>query len=161
MATAFHNLSDYDYDSVPSGKDYRIGIAVAEWNRNITEPLLAGALEALIEHGVAQENIIVQHVPGTFELTYASAYLCEQHEVDAVIAIGCVVRGDTPHFDYICQGVSQGITQLNVDGFVPVIFGVLTTETMLQAEERAGGRHGNKGTEAAITALKMAGLRRK
>ncbi|WP_373817687.1 6,7-dimethyl-8-ribityllumazine synthase, partial [Porphyromonas loveana] len=108
-----------------------------------------------------QENIIVQHVPGTFELTYASAYLCEQHEVDAVIAIGCVVRGDTPHFDYICQGVSQGITQLNVDGFVPVIFGVLTTETMLQAEERAGGRHGNKGTEAAITALKMAGLRRK
>lgn len=160
MATAYHNLSDYDYESVPRGKDLRIGIAVAEWNHNITEPLMKGAIDTLLEHGVSADNIIVQHVPGTFELTYASAYLAEQHEVDAVIAIGCVVRGDTPHFDYICQGVTQGITQLNVDGFVPVIFGVLTTETMLQAEERAGGKHGNKGTEAAVTALKMAGLER-
>lgn len=160
MATAYHNLSDYDYESVPCGKDLRIGIAVAEWNRNITEPLMKGAIDTLLEHGVSADNIIVQHVPGTFELTYASAYLAEQHEVDAVIAIGCVVRGDTPHFDYICQGVTQGITQLNVDGFVPVIFGVLTTETVLQAEERAGGKHGNKGTEAAVTALKMAGLER-
>ncbi|WP_304298300.1 6,7-dimethyl-8-ribityllumazine synthase [Porphyromonas gulae] len=160
MATAYHNLSDYDYESVPSGKGLRIGIAVAEWNRNITEPLMKGAIATLLKHDVTEEDIIVQHVPGTFELTYASAYLAEQHEVDAVIAIGCVVRGDTPHFDYICQGVTQGITQLNVDGFVPVIFGVLTTETMLQAEERAGGKHGNKGTEAAVTALKMAGLRR-
>ncbi|KGL47070.1 6,7-dimethyl-8-ribityllumazine synthase [Porphyromonas gulae] len=160
MATAYHNLSDYDYESVPSGKGLRIGIAVAEWNRNITEALMKGAIATLLKHDVTEEDIIVQHVPGTFELTYASAYLAEQHEVDAVIAIGCVVRGDTPHFDYICQGVTQGITQLNVDGFVPVIFGVLTTETMLQAEERAGGKHGNKGTEAAVTALKMAGLRR-
>lgn len=158
MATAYHNLSDYE--SVPSGKGLRIGIAVAEWNRNITEALMKGAIATLLKHDVTEEDIIVQHVPGTFELTYASAYLAEQHEVDAVIAIGCVVRGDTPHFDYICQGVTQGITQLNVDGFVPVIFGVLTTETMLQAEERAGGKHGNKGTEAAVTALKMAGLRR-
>ncbi|KGO03581.1 6,7-dimethyl-8-ribityllumazine synthase [Porphyromonas gulae] len=160
MATAYHNLSDYDYESVPSGKGLRIGIAVAEWNRNITEALMKGAIATLLKHDVTEEDIIVQHVPGTFELTYASAYLAEQHEVDAVIAIGCVVRGDTPHFDYICQGVTQGITQLNVDGFVPVIFGVLTTETMLQAEERAGGKHGNKGTEAAVTVLKMAGLRR-
>lgn len=160
MATAYHNLSDYDYESVPSGKGLRIGIAVAEWNRNITEALMKGAIATLLKHDVTEEDIIVQHVPGTFELTYASAYLAEQHEVDAVIAIGCVVRGDTPHFDYICQGVTQGITQLNVDGFVSVIFGVLTTETMLQAEERAGGKHGNKGTEAAVTALKMAGLRR-
>ncbi|KGN72220.1 6,7-dimethyl-8-ribityllumazine synthase [Porphyromonas gulae] len=160
MATAYHNLSDYDYESVPSGKGLRIGIAVAEWNRNITEALMKGAIATLLKHDVTEEDIIVQHVPGTFELTYASAYLAEQHEVDAVIAIGCVIRGDTPHFDYICQGVTQGITQLNVDGFVPVIFGVLTTETMLQAEERAGGKHGNKGTEAAVTALKMAGLRR-
>lgn len=160
MATAYHNLSDYDYESVPSGKGLRIGIAVAEWNRNITEALMKGAIATLLKHDVTEEDIIVQHIPGTFELTYASAYLAEQHEVDAVIAIGCVIRGDTPHFDYICQGVTQGITQLNVDGFVPVIFGVLTTETMLQAEERAGGKHGNKGTEAAVTALKMAGLRR-
>lgn len=160
MATAYHNLSDYDYESVPSGKGLRIGIAVAEWNRNITGALMKGAIATLLKHDVTEEDIIVQHVPGTFELTYASAYLAEQHEVDAVIAIGCVIRGDTPHFDYICQGVTQGITQLNVDGFVPVIFGVLTTETMLQAEERAGGKHGNKGTEAAVTALKMAGLRR-
>ena len=160
MATAYHNLSDYDYESVPGGEGLRIGIAVAEWNRNITEPLMNGAIDTLLKHGVSADDIIVQHVPGTFELTYASAYLAEQHEVDAVIAIGCVVRGDTPHFDYICQGVTQGITQLNVDGFVPVIFGVLTTETMLQAEERAGGKHGNKGTEAAVTALKMAELKR-
>lgn len=160
MATAYHNLSEYDYDSVPNGKDFRIGIAVAEWNRNITEPLLKGAIDSLIEHGVSSQNIIVQHVPGTFELTYGSAYLCEEYEVDAVIAIGCVVRGDTPHFDYICQGVTHGITQLNIEEQIPVIFGILTTDTMLQAEERAGGKHGNKGTEAAITALKMAGLKR-
>ena len=145
------------HSEVPSAEGLRVGIAVAEWNDNITSPLLEGALSVLKTQQAAE--VTVFRVPGTFELVNASARLIDMG-VDAVIAIGCVVRGDTPHFDYICQGVTAGLSALNAQRnksgyFIPVIFGVLTTETMAQAEERAGGRLGNKGVEAAETALKM------
>lgn len=140
------------------GKGLSIGIAVAEWNSNITDRLLEGAIETLEHAGVAR--IEIMNVPGTFELTNASARLRLKGH-DAVIAIGCVVRGDTPHFDYICEGVSVGISKLNAElapqtgNYTPVIFCVLTTENMTQAEERAGGALGNKGAEAAEAAIKM------
>ncbi len=159
MSTIDHISSTY-HSEVPSGEGLHIGIAVAEWNYNITEPLLEGALEVLRRQQT--KKVTVFRVPGAFELVNASARLLEDPTVNAVIAIGCVVRGDTPHFDYICQGVTFGLSQLNatsVPGLreipAPVIFGVLTTETIEQAEERAGGRLGNKGAEAAETALKM------
>lgn len=159
MSTIDH-IQSLHHSPVPSGEGLHIGIAVAEWNNNITEPLLEGALEMLRKQEV--KKITVFRVPGAFELVNASARLLANPGIDAVIAIGCVVRGDTPHFDYICQGVTFGISQLNMTlahGFrttpAPVIFGVLTTETIEQAEERAGGRLGNKGAEAAETALKM------
>lgn len=141
------------------GKGLNIAIAVAEWNSNITEALLEGAIRVLKQSGV--KRIKVMRVPGTFELTNAAARLRAEMNVDAVIVIGCVVRGDTPHFDYICQGVSYGISYLNATQpydfaeIKPIIFCVLTTENMAQAEERAGGKLGNKGEEAAEAAIKM------
>lgn len=159
MSTIDH-IQSLHHSPVPSGEGLHIGIAVAEWNDNITEPLLEGALEVLRRQQV--KKITVFRVPGAFELVNASARLLEDPCLDAVIAIGCVVRGDTPHFDYICQGVTFGLSQLNAvatpglgERHRPVIFGVLTTETMAQAEDRAGGSLGNKGAEAAETALKM------
>ena len=155
MATAYHNLSDYDFNSVPDASDMRFGIVVSEWNYNITGALLAGAVKTLQTHGAKEENILVQHVPGSFELTFGSAQMIQSGKVDAVIAIGCVVRGDTPHFDYICEGVTAGLSQLNVTGDTPVIFGLITTNNLEQAQERSGGRLGNKGDECAVTALHM------
>jgi 6,7-dimethyl-8-ribityllumazine synthase len=155
MATAYHNLSEYDITSVPSAEDMKFGIVVSEWNENITAALLHGAQETLLRHGALPENITVLTVPGSFELTYGAARFVKSGEVDAVIALGCVVRGDTPHFDYVCQGTTQGIAALNAKGTIPVIFGLITTDTMQQAEDRAGGIHGNKGDECAITAIKM------
>ena len=155
MATAYHNLSDYDFNSVPSAENMRFGIVVSEWNYNITGALLAGAVKTLKTHGAKDENILVQHVPGSFELTFGSAQMIQSGKVDAVIAIGCVVRGDTPHFDYICEGVTAGLSKLNVEYDVPVIFGLITTNNLLQAQERSGGRLGNKGDECAVTALQM------
>lgn len=159
MSTIDH-IQSLHHSPVPSGEGLHIGIAVAEWNDNITESLLEGALEVLRRQRV--KKITVFRVPGAFELVNASARLLEDPCLDAVIAIGCVVRGDTPHFDYICQGVTFGLSQLNAvatpglgERHRPVIFGVLTTETMAQAEDRAGGSLGNKGAEAAETALKM------
>lgn len=159
MSTIDH-IQSLHHSPVPSGEGLHIGIAVAEWNDNITGPLLEGALEVL--HRQQVKKITVFRVPGAFELVNASARLLEDPCLDAVIAIGCVVRGDTPHFDYICQGVTFGLSQLNAvatpglgERHRPVIFGVLTTETMVQAEDRAGGSLGNKGAEAAETALKM------
>lgn len=153
-------IQSLHHSPIPSGEGLHIGIAVAEWNDNITEPLLEGALEVLRRQRV--KKITVFRVPGAFELVNASARLLEDPCLDAVITIGCVVRGDTPHFDYICQGVTFGLSQLNAvatpglgERHRPVIFGVLTTETMAQAEDRAGGSLGNKGAEAAETALKM------
>ncbi|MEI7676167.1 MAG: 6,7-dimethyl-8-ribityllumazine synthase [Bacteroidales bacterium] len=155
MATAYQNLSVYNADLVPNASAMRFGIVVAEWNPNITEPLLEGAVNTLVRHGAKESNIVVTRVPGTFELTFGAREMAENTEVDAVIVLGCVVRGDTPHFDYVCQGVTIGITKLNLLYGIPFIFGVLTTDNMQQSLDRAGGIHGNKGDEAAITAIKM------
>lgn len=161
MATAYHNLSEYDINSVPSAEDMKFGVVVSEWNENITAALLHGAEETLKRHGAKSENITIHTVPGSFELIYGSAKFVQSGEVDAVIALGCVVRGDTPHFDYVCAGTTQGIAALNTQGSIPVIFGLITTDTMQQAEDRAGGIHGNKGDECAVTAIKMVNLARK
>ncbi|MDD4637287.1 MAG: 6,7-dimethyl-8-ribityllumazine synthase [Bacteroidales bacterium] len=158
MATAYHNLSTYDEASVSNAEGKRFGIVVADWNSNITFKLLDGAIGAFTEHGVRPEDIIVKHVPGSFELVFAARQMAERAKVDAVIVLGCVVRGDTPHFDYVCQGVTQGIASLNLKYNIPFIFGMVTTNTMQQAEDRAGGIHGNKGVEGAITAIIMSQL---
>lgn len=155
MATAYHNLSEYDFQSVPDASGMKFGIVVSEWNYNITGALLRGALDTLKKHGAREENIRVVTVPGSFELTFGSAQLIKHTDVDAVIALGCVVRGETPHFDYVCQGATEGITRLNAEGDVPVIYGLVTTNDMQQAQDRAGGRLGNKGDECAVTAIKM------
>ena len=155
MATAYQNLSSYDPNSVPDASSMRVGILVAEWNSNIAEPLLKGAIDTLEKHGVKQENIYVSRVPGTFELTFGARQMALLKKPDAVITLGCVVRGDTPHFDYVCDGVTQGMTLLNLEFDIPFIFGVLTTDNMQQAIDRAGGIHGNKGDECAVTAIKM------
>lgn len=158
MATAYHNLSTYDEASVPNVEGKRFGIVVADWNSNITFKLLDGAIGTFAEHGVRPEDIIVKHVPGSFELIFAARQMAERAKVDAVVVLGCVVRGDTPHFDYVCQGVTQGIASLNLKYNIPFIFGMITTNTMQQAEDRAGGIHGNKGVEGAITAIIMSQL---
>jgi len=133
----------------------KFAIVVAEWNEEITEALYEGAVSGLISNGVKKENITRKNVPGTFELTLGSLRMAEKKEIDAVLALGCVIQGDTPHFDYICQAVAYGITEINIKTQKPVIFGVLTTLNHKQAIERAGGKFGNKGEEAALTALKM------
>ncbi|MGD0342301.1 MAG: 6,7-dimethyl-8-ribityllumazine synthase [Bacteroidales bacterium] len=156
MATT--NLSSYDPESVPDASEMRFGIVVADWNKDITSSLLKGAQKTLKKHGVSAKNIITKHVPGSFELTLGAQWLAEYDDLDGVICLGCVIRGETPHFNYICQSVTQGITQLNLDYNIPFIFGVLTTENHLQALERAGGKKGNKGDEAAVAAIKMAAL---
>lgn len=154
MATA--NLSEYDPSKVPDASGMRFGIVVSDWNNEITWSLLEGCLSTLRRHGTHEDDIILKHVPGSFELTLGAQLMAENEDVDAIICLGCVIQGETPHFTYICQSVSMGITQLNIDYNIPVIFGVLTTNSFDQAKERAGGRHGNKGDEAAITAIKMA-----
>lgn len=155
MATAYQNLSAYDFNSVADASEMKFGIVVSEWNTDITEKLLQGACDTLERHGAKTENILITRVPGSFELTFGAKQLAENKVVDAVIVLGCVVRGDTPHFDYVCSGVTQGITQLNLMYDIPFIFGLLTNDTMQQSIDRAGGIHGNKGDEAAITAIKM------
>jgi 6,7-dimethyl-8-ribityllumazine synthase len=158
MGTA--NLSEYDPKSIPDAGKMRFGIVVSDWNRDITWALLDGAEKTLRKQGATTENIIVKHVPGSFELTIGAQFIAEYDNPDAVICLGCVIRGETPHFTCICQAVTQGITQLNLDYNIPFIFGVLTTDTHQQAADRAGGIHGNKGDEAAVTAIKMAALQR-
>lgn len=153
-----NNLSAYDPESVPNAKEMRFGIVVSDWNREITWSLLEGAVSTLKKHGASSKNIVVKHVPGSFELTLGAQFLAEYDDLDAVICVGCVIQGETPHFTYICQGVTQGITQLNMEYNIPFIFGVLTTNNHQQAVDRAGGKHGNKGDEAAVTAIKMAAL---
>jgi 6,7-dimethyl-8-ribityllumazine synthase len=154
------NLSDHDPDRVPSAAEMRFGIVVSEWNGEITTSLLKGAVETLIKHGVAENDIIIKHVPGSFELPLGAQFIAEYDDVDAIICLGCIIQGETPHFTYICQGVTQGIAQLNLEYNIPFIFGILTTDTKQQAADRSGGRLGNKGDEAAITAIKMAALQR-
>ena len=159
MATANKNLSAYDKATIPNAKDFRFGIVVSEWNDTITEDLYKGAYDALIDCGADTNNIVRWNVPGSFELVYGAKKM-QQQFVDAVIAIGSVIQGETKHFDFVCEGVTQGIKDLNILHDVPVIFCVLTDNTMQQAIERSGGKHGNKGTEAAIAAIKMAQLRK-
>ncbi len=161
MATALHNLSEYDASKVPSAAGMRFGIVVSEWNHNITGPLLEGAHATLLKNGAAEEDILVRTVPGSFELIYGAAQMAKSCGVDAVIAIGCVIRGDTPHFDYICQGATQGLAALNAEGDVPVIYGLLTCNNLQQAQDRAGGILGNKGDECAVTAIKMVDYKKK
>lgn len=159
MATQLKNLSDFSHTTVPDGSSYHFAIAVAEWNAEVTGALYNGALATLRQHGVQEENIISVAVPGSFELTAAAEILLNKHpQLDAVICLGCVIQGDTKHFDFICDAVAQGITQVGIKHSKPVIFGVLTTNDQQQAIDRAGGKHGNKGDEAAITAIKMAEL---
>lgn len=154
MATANTNLSNYDKTALPNSADFKIGIVVSEWNSEVTDGLLEGALHTLIECGVLKENIAVYKVPGSFELIYAAKKV-QSSGVDAVITIGCVIQGETKHFDYVCAGVTQGVKDLNIQNDVPVIFCVLTDNNKQQSLDRSGGKHGNKGVEAAITALKM------
>lgn len=155
MATAFHNLSDYDPERVPSAEGMRFGIVVSEWNHDITGALLDGAYQTLTKNGAREADITVLTVPGSFELVFGASRMVRSQRFDAVIAIGCVVRGDTPHFDYICQGATQGLAALNAEGSVPVIYGLLTCNDMEQAEARSGGMLGNKGDECAVTAIRM------
>ena len=161
MATALHNLSDYDPSAVPTAAGMRFGIVVSEWNHNITGTLLQGAHDTLLKQGVKEEDIIVRSVPGSFELIFGASQMAKSGKVDAVIAIGCVIRGDTPHFDYICQGTTQGLAELNVQGNIPVIYGLLTCNNLQQAQDRAGGILGNKGDECAIDAIKMVDYKRR
>ncbi len=146
---------------LPSGENKVIGIVVSEWNTPITEALLKGATDMLIAAGVKEDDIIIEYVPGTVELTFGAKVLIEQTLAHAVITLGCVIQGDTRHFDYVCDSVTQGVTKLNLQYDTPVIFGVLTTNNLEQAEARAGGTHGNKGEDCAIAALKMIALQEK
>jgi len=159
MATVNKNLSEYDKNTIPNTKGFRFGIVVSEWNENITAGMYKGAIEALLENGVQQEDIVSWDVPGSFELIYGSKRMIDTQNVDAVIAIGSVIQGETKHFDFVCEAVAQGIKDLNVLTDVPVVFCVLTDNNLQQAIDRSGGIHGNKGTEAAIVAIKMANLR--
>lgn len=157
MATANHNLSQF-YSELPSAAEMRFGIVVAEWNPEVTEALLEGAIRTLRAAGCPEKHIQVKHVPGTFELTLGAQFFAEYTEVDAVIALGCVIQGETRHFDFICQGVTQGITEVQLHWNMPIAFGVLTVDNQQQALDRAGGRHGNKGDEAAAAAIQMVHL---
>lgn len=157
MATANKNLSNYDKSTLPKAVDLKIGMVVSEWNIEITQDLAKGASETLLSCGVKESNIFVEYVPGSFELVFA-AKKAQSKDLDAIIAIGCIIQGQTKHFDFVCQGVTQGIKDLNVLYNTPVIFCVLTDETLQQSIDRSGGKYGNKGTEAAVTAVKMAAL---
>lgn len=156
MATSLHNLSDYDFSKVPDASNMCFGIVVAEWNPEITGALLEGAVKTLEKHGTLPENIHVKTVPGSFELIYGAQQMTKNDGFDAVIILGSVIRGDTPHFDYICQGVTAGIAHLNAIQNIPVIYGLLTTNDLQQAKDRCGGKFGNKGDECAVVAIKMA-----
>jgi|SRR3712207_4074331 len=156
MATALHNLSDYNAADVPDASNMCFGIVVSEWNIEITGALLKGAVDTLEKHGTLPENIHVKTVPGSFELIYGAQQMTKNDGFDAVIILGCVIRGETPHFDYICQGVTQGIAHLNSVQNIPVIYGLLTTNDLQQAKDRSGGKLGNKGDECAVDAIKMA-----
>jgi len=160
MATVNKNLSTYDKATIPNAKDFRFGIVVSEWNENITEGLCEGAITALTENGVVKDNIIRWNVPGSYELVYGAKHMQKTQRVDAIIAIGSVIQGETKHFDFVCSATAQGIKDLNVNSDTPVIFCVLTDNTLQQAIDRSGGIHGNKGIEAAVAAIKMAALRK-
>lgn len=159
MATSLKNLSDYNQEKLPNGADFRIGIVVSEWNDHITSKLLEGAQETLVKAGVKEENTILSVVPGAFELPLGAQWLFENSSVDAVIAIGVVIQGETRHFDFVCSGTTQGIVDVTLKYNKPVGFCLLTDNTEQQSIDRAGGKHGNKGVEAAVTVLRMLALK--
>lgn len=161
MATEGNNLSDYDVSKVPDGSKMTIGIVVSEWNEQITKGLLEGAHKTLLKHGVLEDNILIHFVPGAYELPLSAQFLLENTAVEAVICLGCVIQGETKHFDFVCEGVAQGIKDVSLKYNAPVIFGVLTDNTLQQSIDRSGGKHGNKGDEAAVTAIKMVALKKK
>lgn len=158
MATSLKSLSAHSSKNVQDISGKTFGIIVSEWNEDVTEALYSGAYQTLIENGAKKENIIRKNVPGSFELTLAAQWLAQEESIDAVICLGCVIQGETKHFDFICDAVAHGITNVSLKYNKPVIFGVLTPNTQQQAMDRAGGKHGNKGDEAAITAVKMLGF---
>ena len=160
MSSAAHNLSEYNPNEIPSGEGMKIGIVVAQWNAEITNALLAGCQETLVSHQVKEADIRVMHVPGSFELPMGAKILLGQQNWDAVICLGCVITGDTKHNEYISNAVAQGLMMLGIGSGTPCIFGVLTPDTQEQALDRAGGKHGNKGVEAATTALQMASVKK-
>lgn len=159
MASELKNLSTFEGSEITNAEKMKFGIVWAEWNHTITHALMKGAYDTLIINGAKPENIITKTVPGAFELTLGAQYLAELSQVDAIICIGCVIQGDTKHFDFICDAVAKGITNLNIKFSMPFIFGVLTVNTQEQAQDRTGGKHGNKGDEAAVTAIKMLDLK--
>lgn len=161
MATENKNLSSYKLNEIPSAKGLKFGIVVAEWNQTITESLFDGAENTLIECGCEKKNILRYNVPGSFELALGAQFLIESEKVDAVICLGSVIQGETKHFDYVCQTTASGIMSVGLKYNTPVIFGVLTDNILQQAIDRSGGKHGNKGIESAITAIKMVHLKKK
>lgn len=158
MASNLKNLSEHSGKNMKGLQDKKFAIVVSEWNEEVTESLYNGAYESLIENGIPKENIQKHYVPGSFELSLGAQWMAEKEDIDAVICLGCVIQGETRHFDFICDAVAHGITSVSLKYNKPVIFGVLTPNTQQQALDRAGGKHGNKGDEAAFTALKMLGL---
>tara|TARA_B100001057_G_C22841811_1_gene947391 strand:- start:614 stop:1111 length:498 start_codon:yes stop_codon:yes gene_type:complete len=155
MASTIKNLSEANVGNLQDIKSKKFGIVVSEWNNEITNALMSGAVETLLKYGAKKENIIIRNVPGSFELTLGAQTLAQIQNIDAVLCLGCIIQGETAHFDFICNAVAQGITTLNIKFHKPVVFGVLTTHTLQQAIDRSGGKHGNKGDEAAMTGIKM------
>lgn len=160
MSSSLKNLSDFNHTEIPSGAGMKIVVLVSEWNIEVTGALRDGTVQTLLNNGVAEDDIIVKYVPGSFELTMGAQLLCEDASIDSVICTGCVIKGETKHFDFICEAVAQGVTNVSLKYNKPVVFGLLTPNNMQQALDRAGGKHGNKGDEAAVTALKMVHLQR-
>ena len=158
MASTIKNLSDYSNKNLINIANKKFAIVVSEWNEQVTESLYIGAVETLKAHGAQEKNILSETVPGSYELSLGAQWMAARPDVDAVICLGCVIQGETRHFDFICDAVANGVTRVSLDYNKPVIFGVLTPDTLQQALDRAGGKHGNKGDEAAITAIKMLGL---
>ena len=155
MATHLKNLSDFSNTEIPKATDFTFALIVSQWNEDVTDSLYRGAIDFLVAHDALSENILTVHVPGSYELSSAADMVLTLKKVDAVICLGCVIQGETRHFDFICDAVAHGLTQISIKHNKPVVFGVLTTDNLQQAQERAGGKHGNKGEEAAITALEM------
>jgi 6,7-dimethyl-8-ribityllumazine synthase len=155
MASLDKNLSSYSLVNLKNVSEKKFGIVMSEWNNSVTESLLEGVLHTLLSHGVQKEYICTVQVPGSFELSLGAQRMAKKEEIDAVICLGCVIQGETRHFEFICNAVAHGLTQVSLKYEKPVVFGVLTTDTYQQALDRAGGKHGNKGDEAAITAIKM------
>lgn len=160
MATIHRNLSEYDKNNIPNGADFKVGIVVSEWNDSITLNLLKGAKETLLENGVPEASILIRFVPGAFELPLGAQFMLDNTDIDGVIAIGVVIQGETKHFDFVCQGATQGIMNVNLEYNSPVSFCLLTDNNIQQSIDRSGGKHGNKGVECAIACLKMIELKK-